>query len=396
MTIRQLNHHYNAASTCRDLVGRDLLSRDLLSRDLLSTIIEDLTLTALNNASVNALATLADHRGPIVTVCVLGSDPELVTAATALIDASIAEISLEAPLLRRAIDNDELADLLIYVIDQPRARDLVTLGQRPPAPHRPVDPLRTLIIRSATAATLRQGRVIDPIVAPYARDDIDVSLRACAATFTGSFTDEVLAALRTLSHQMARSATDYVAHAACEFPDIAWRSLVEQVGVHELQALGLVLGNSAAPPSLNEVRQIAGHQGVTQQLQLIAFDGASIVDLTVASHLSVMLANHRNDWPASVVKHATRALVSWRQAHVGLSHLDVLHDLRREPNLSDDDRAVLTAGVSAVIGCVHDTPLREPVLHLDALTVAQRLAFHPLTPRSLSALARRTIDTLDT
>jgi hypothetical protein len=297
--------------------------------------------------------------------------------------------------LRRAVDNSELVDVMIYVIDQPRARDIVALGQRPPAPHRPVDPLRTLIIRSATADTLRRDRVIDPIVASFARDDIDVSLRAGAASVNGCFTKPVLRSLHQLDQHASLSATNYVDQAAGQFPDIAWHWLVNEVGVEELRALGTALCAQGEPPSLDQLGRFTGHHEVTDQLHLIVHDAQSIIDLTIVSQLDVMLATHPNDWPASVAHNATRALASWRQAHVGLSVLDVLHDLRSEPGLSDHDRRALATGVMAMVRDKTATDGAQFSVNGDALHIAHQLAFHPLTPRSVAALARRTIDTLE-
>jgi hypothetical protein len=291
-------------------------------RDLVGEVIEELTLTALNNAAVHALRQLADHRGMVVTVAVAGSDPELVAAATVVIDASIAVMPLELPsatLLRRAVDNDELVDLVIYVMDQPRARDIVMLGQRPPAPHRPVDPLRTLILRSATSDTLRHQRVIDPTVARYGRDDIDVSLRACAAAINGSIGGSVLGAIGNLDHQTPRCATDFLTQADLKYPDIAWRTLLEQVGVEELRALGTTLGALAAPPTPAQLGWLTGHQQLTEQLHVILHEGASLVDLTVASQLEVMLATNPTDWPAPVIDQAARTLVSMYCMHCAVS-----------------------------------------------------------------------------
>jgi hypothetical protein len=372
-----------------------------------SELIEELSYTATTTVAAEQVAKIAQHRHHELTITVAGSDPLLVSAAVTIANASIRQLSIEgASRLVRHSNTDGLVDLALYALDTPRARDVVTLQQRPPAPQAQLDPLRSIVVRDDPSLLAHETCFIDDSLRGLVVHELHVPLRASAALLDGSLSSTELDIVRSLDVHSCVSAQLFVMTANEVAPSIDWRAIVTKIGLDALQAV-------AGAPTPAGFSSHFGHDQLTRVLRVLTHEPQWLIDLTVMSELVLLVSNQPTSWPSSVSSGVSRKVASWRRSHLGLSQLDLVQELSTIAGLSVQHRQVLLAGLFASISHMNgqttssvsappdsrwsDTGNGQPgTTPMDeALVVAEQLAFHPRTGRPVAALARRLLDALD-
>jgi hypothetical protein len=373
----------------------------------ISELIEELSYTATTTVAAEQVATIAQHRHHELTITVAGSDPLLVSAAVTIANASIRQLSMEgASRLVRHSNTDGLVDLALYALDVPRARDVVTLQQRPPAPQALLDPVRSMVVRDDPSLVAHDTCFIDDSLRGLIVHELHLPLRASAALLDGSLSSVELGIVRSLDPDSFASAQLFVMTANEVAPTIDWRAIVTGVGLDALQAV-------AGAPTPAGFSSHFGHDRLTRVLRVLTHEPQWLIDLTVMSELLLLVSNQPTSWPSSVSSGVSRKVASWRRSHLGLSQLDLVQELSSTVGLSVEHHKVLLAGLFATIARTSDQATSGSSASTDsrhsdaddarpgttptdeALVVAERLAFHPRTSRPLATLARRLIDALD-